>query len=729
MFNRRVVILFILFSLCLGGLYWTWQFPTGPALQAGQELVSAERWQMDLSGHWDGFSSLRKAWTAETEKSAGETARFSFLNRERRVTLPSETEFTVAARKFRIPAEWSSRTMQLVLNGVNGYAQIYLNGADSGHKLGEFEGIGGTLRLAIPAAAFRYGADNVILIQLSANYRQRSTLFGSSWPSLGKIEGKVGLEAVMETSLSTPNLSVAWQGNTALLTVQTTLLHHNLMEQGPWTVNAVLSDGSAGIAQASTVVQPGETEAQGVSLKLAIENPQRWSVQNAILYQLHLSVINAAGDRDDLALPLGLRALSMAGGKFLFNGQALNIKGTALTVEQEAQIRENGQISEFLTAERQKGVDLIYFIGHFPDPFWLQAADRIGMGVWVEWPVDLLPVQHLPNPEIFQQLVVEGNNHPSLWGWTVGKGFDPKTSPNTYLSKAEKAVSPGLAFTLRLNPMTLAGFPVERSPIVQTDKIGGPWGQVSVYKDIPGKVKPRGLVPGETVWPDKKSALVWAVVIAFLTLMNLRTVNWRYKEIGEEKPKRRLRNAWFWQSWSVVGRAGTLAGVVTTAVFQTPGSLGFWFPSLWPGLDLIRLQNPWLIWATLGLGITLLRIVQTGLAAPHLADSPHPWGLTLWLEQRYRWLPVVAGLWVAVPWGISWLSSLLAYCGFSVLFLPWRIRDIHRIGGHYRHFLILLAIFSGLIVLWLGIHFADWVYLWHMSGSGIIMGILGFAKY
>lgn len=719
MFNRRVAILLMMLALTVSALYVSWRSSIGLALPAGSDSVSAQRWQVHLEGNWDKFSSVGQAWTMETEVRS-EKPKFSFLNREEHFSLPSRTEFAVAARKFRIPSEWSARTMQLVLGGVDGHVRVYLNGIDNAHKIGEFEGLGGTTRLDVPAGAFQYGTNNILILELSASAEQRSVVFGSSWPAEGEITGELALEAVVETSLSTPKISVSWQGDTAQVSIQTNLIHHSLMERGPWTVSAVMSDGSAGVAQTSSDIQAGENEAQSVTLHLAVSKAHRWSPQDPFLYQLHLTLVNSVGDQDDLAFPIGLRSLSMTGGKVLLNGRPLVIHGKALGPGDESRIRQAGQIASFLKEERRQGVNLIYFVGPVPDPLWLQAADHIGIGVWAEWPLALTPAARLPNPEIFGSLSLRDNNHPSLWAWTVGKGLDPQVPLGGYFAQAERTAAPNLAFLVRENSALPPGVPAERALLIQGGNLQGPWGSIVPEGAMPG-VSPAGskgeLVRANGPWPRKGFALGWGVFILFLTWMNLRSASWRYKEIEEKKPKRRLRQAWFWHGLSVLGRTGTLAGILTTAAFRAPTGLGFWFPQLWPCFEVIQEQNPWLIWLVLGFAIVLLRLLQTGLAAPRLPGSPHPYGLALWLEQRYRWLIIPALLWVAVDWGFSWLSSLLAYVGLSFVFLPWRIRDVQRIGGRYRSFLYVPGLLAIVLFIWFFKHTLDWVYLWHLWHS------------
>ena len=127
MFNRRLMMLIALLALTLGTLWWYWQSPIGESLQTGQSALSAARYSQDLNGSWDKFSSLRQAWTTESEPPKA-NADQSLLTYGPPVTLPSSEKVSVVAKRFRIPGEWSSRTMHLTFNGVQGHAKVYLNG-------------------------------------------------------------------------------------------------------------------------------------------------------------------------------------------------------------------------------------------------------------------------------------------------------------------------------------------------------------------------------------------------------------------------------------------------------------------------------------------------------------------------------------------------------------------------------------------------------------------------
>lgn len=704
MFKRRFLVFIVLWAVTLGALWWNWSNSGGEALFAWPSGVSAARYTQNLNGNWTAFSSLRQAWTTESERSQGKNNQ-SFLTRGRAMDLPSSERFSVATKRFQIPGEWSSRTMVLTFNGVQGHVNVYLNGITSSQKIGEFEGSGGADELEILPKAFQYGEDNILLVELTGSSEQRATFLGSAWPKSGFIKGDIRLDAVAETTLTLPQIRVEWQDTTAQITVSANALHRGFAQKGPWTVYGVISDGSAGLAE-QTVIVPAEesSDRQPVTLTFALPDARRWTTEDPYLYQLHLTVTNSKGDLDDLSLPLGLRTMSLESGKWKLNDQLLEIDGEALTPQEEYRLRSSGELESFLLAERQKGKNLIYFIGQLPDEIWLQTADKIGIGLWAELPVELIPSSRLPQGDIFQTVISEKNLHPSLWAWTLGKGLAQDGSALTYLQQAETLTQPNLAFALTLRPGSDGGLPKEQWLTMEGTKIQGDWGKVTLAAE------------GKSVsWPKESLAAgIWAVLMIFLAWMNLSSSSWRYKEIGAVKPKRRLRNAWLWSGLLFLARMGMLAGLMTSGLFRIPIHANPWFSHLWPGIELFQDQSPWLLWAMFFGLLILLKMLQIGVVAPHLPDNPHEFGLINWLERRYRWAVFIAIAWALLPWGIPFYVPVLGYTLLVVLFLPIRIHDIHRIKGHYRPFLWVPGILFIALLVWACFYYADWLYFWNL---------------
>jgi beta-galactosidase len=708
MFNRRLIIFIALLALTFGTLWWYWHSPIGDSLQTGQSTLSAARYSQNLNGSWEQFSSLRQAWTTEYELPKGNHDKL-LLTDGSPITLPSSERISVVAKRFQIPGEWSSRTMLLTFNGVQGHATVYLNGIASSQKIGEFEGSGGADGFEISAKAFRYGEDNILIVELAGSTEQRTMLIGSDWPKSGKINGNIRLDAAVATTLMTPQVDVSWLETTAQITVKTYLQHRGFAQDGPWTIYGVLSDGSAGIAEQTLTVNVQEgTDNQPVILTFTVPHARRWTIQAPFLYQLYLTVTNSNGDLDDLALPLGLRSITLTSGKWVLNDQVIPIKGEALTVQEESRLRHDEQAESWLKSQQQKGVNLVYFIGQIPDELWLQAADRVGMGVWAELPVELIPSSRLPQPDVFQKVVAEKMLHPSLWAWTVGKGLDTDDLAQTYFRKIVKVVQPDLVFTIQTTPAALSELSAEQVLYIQGNKLQGVWGEVTT--EIPPT--------SSTGWVQESFiAVTWSVLMIFLVWMNIRSVTWRYKEVSERKPKRRLRSAWYWNGLLVFARQGMLAGLVTSGIFRIPIHMNPWFGHLWPGIDLLQAQSPWLIWAMLSVLFMLIRLLQVGVAAPHMPDVPHSVALLYWLERRYYFAVFISIGWVLLPWGVPYYTPILGYILLVFLFLPVRIRDIRRIGGHYRAFLWVPGIIAGVLFIWVSFHYADWIYLWHMLRS------------
>ncbi|HBV85958.1 MAG TPA: glycosyl hydrolase [Desulfosporosinus sp.] len=704
MFNRRFMIFMALWALAIGSLWWNWRSPEGESLYAGQSGISSTRFTQNLNGSWNQFTSLRQAWTTESERSQGNNNQ-SFLTRGSSLVLPSSSRFSVVTKRLLIPGEWSSRTMVLTFNGVQGHANVYLNGISNTQKIGEFEGSGGANELEILPKAFRYGEDNILLVELTGGEGQRASFLGSAWPKSGYIKGDIRLEAVVETTIMRPQVKADWIGTTAQITVKTDLLHRGFLQEGPWTVYGVISDGSAGLAEQTLTIPPEESaDRQAVTLSFTIPEARRWTTEDPYLYQLRLIVSNNKGDMDDLSLPLGLRTISLESGKWVLNDQIIPIIGEALTPQEEYKLRNTGDLEAWLKSERQKGTNLIYFIGQLPDELWLQAADKVGIGLWVELPVELIPSQRLPQPDDFRNLISEKMLHPSLWAWTVGKGLASDGLAQTYFQQAQNEVHPNLAFALTLNPNSLTGLSKEQSVVVQGTAIQEEWGKVTV--STPPIIDVR--------WEKEHIfAGVLAVIMLFLGWMNIRSVTWRYKEIFDTKPKRRLRNAWLWNGLFVFARICMLAGLVTSGLFRIPIHINPWFSHLWPRIELLQAQSPWLIWATFVGLFMLMRLLQVGVAAPHLPDVPHEIGLIYWLERRYRWAILVAISWALLPWGVPYYGPVIGYILLLSLFLPIRIHDIHRIKGRYHPFLWVPGVIIASLSVGAFFYLADWIFLWN----------------
>ncbi|MDA8228572.1 MAG: glycosyl hydrolase [Desulfitobacterium hafniense] len=690
MFNRHIVVLAIALTVVIGLLAWKWGHDPGVNFPIQTQVQNEERPSQVLNGNWIKFSSLRQAWVHKDRVLTGGTEE-NGLTDGRNVHVPSSEKLNVVARKFFVPPEWSARNVRLIAEGLTGQASIYLNGIESVHRVGTFEGVGGRDSILFPPSALMYGKENLLFFELEPGFIQKQRLFAFNSTDYGHITGGVWLEAVTETFIDKPNIKLAWDSDRANVDVTVELVHSSL-DYSPWLVEGAILDSGLEVAKNSTEVKSSESASHQVTLTFSVPNARKWSISDPYLYQLRISATNSKGDKDQLLVPVGLKSLVSDKGNMILNGTNISINGLALAPEMADSLRSEGKVESWLKAQRAEGINLIYFIGQFPDKTWLDTADRIGMGVWVEWPVALIPATRLPNPQIFQHLTLEGNLHPSLWGWIVGKGLGGGSKVNKYFVDSKTIT--GSIPTFMLSIKSLPTEPIAASNILQTsgNSVLGSWGQVRNYVFQ---------TDDKTVWlGGQLAAKIYAAWMIILFSLNIRAASWRYKEISTKKPRRTLRSAWFWQGVFFISRMGTLAGVATLILMTIPSGIKPWLPDLWPAVEELQMQSPWLLWIGLTLLMGLFRILQVGVVAPYFPGSPHPVGLVYWFERRYRWSPVIAILWALVPYGIPLGLIISAYILLTIFFLPLRIRDVHRIGGVYRPLLIVPGIMSIFIAIW-----------------------------
>jgi beta-galactosidase len=99
MYRKRLYLIILTFTISLGLLVLNWNTSLGVLLESSSYYTSAGRWEMDLSGQWRIYPSLRQAWVTETEQdgkgidSPITGGKFGYL--------PSNKEFHVAARTFK----------------------------------------------------------------------------------------------------------------------------------------------------------------------------------------------------------------------------------------------------------------------------------------------------------------------------------------------------------------------------------------------------------------------------------------------------------------------------------------------------------------------------------------------------------------------------------------------------------------------------------------------------
>ncbi|ADY54998.1 beta-galactosidase/beta-glucuronidase-like protein [Syntrophobotulus glycolicus DSM 8271] len=704
MFKRLVLIIISLFALSLFSLCVSWHNDPEVELYSDSGVSSFSRLAQDLSGKWSKYSSIKEAFLAQNDAGDESTNLMDRLSGEDSIVLPSSGEFKVVAKQFKVNSKWGARNSILALDGVYGKVRVYLNGINHVNVIGEFDGYGETHNLEIQPSRFDYGKTNTLFIETirggAANHQALESIFSPT----AKITGKIILEAVTETSIDLEHTSVDFEPGKKQLLVNAMLWHHESLQNGPWVLEGKLIRDKTVVAQCLLPLASDGSYRQKAGLVFDLPEVSLWSPLQPELYELDLTVSNAMGDQDSIQFPVGLRTAEEKNGKILLNGSLWNVQGIALTPGQESELRHSKGQKAWLAEQKKNGFNMIYFVDQFPDESWLSSADQIGMGIWAELPAGRIFSKQELEQESLEIFVGRARQHPSLLAWTIIKGLDGTEEEKDGINERKQLVEPAPVFALdfRAGGMRQEGIETVNAG---NQTLSGAWGSIAPVKEADQK----------NHWPQERlTAIIWALISIVVAFQGLRSVNWRYKELDNGNPKRKLRRAFFWSAIGFICRMFTLAAVMTDLIFRIPQPLNFWLQEEFTFIGALQSQQPLLLILTTGLLLALCRLLQVGVAAPAFPGSPEALSLTCWLERRYVWFPLVAVLWVLLFWNLPIYVPAAVYVLLTVIAFPIRFRDCRRIGAKYRCLFlvpllgILLAIFGAA---W---NYSDFLYLYRI---------------
>ncbi len=710
MFKRFTVILVSMFIIAALAVSICWENIQGVELYSDNPVTKPYRIAQDLGGKWNSYSSLRQALTYENE-AMDNMIDVLDLNQAKDLIIPSSQGFDVAAKKFSVTGKWSYKTAQLVLEGVNGKVSVFLNGIDDVNLIGEVEGNGGVYILNFPASRFDFSKENTLYLKTEKNSIQQNRIFGWLWPEQGKITGQIRLEAVSETTIDLSSIAVSYDSAKKQVKARVKIKHHDMLEQGPWVLNGALTTNQQKLAECVLPLSTNGKFEQDAELIFQVPTAHSWSPEDPFLYELNLNITNNRGGYDSLQLPVGIRQLGTANGKWTMNGTALDVRGQIISQEQEYTIRNQRQTEAFLKNLKSGGYHVICFMGFFPDESWLYAADKLGVGVWLEMPVGFTASSKIPNPAVFEDLAAVAAKHPSVLAWTVAKGIDDSAASSEYLQKTGDMISGFSQYQLSF-PKDPVDSSITENILILPEGLQGEWGKLTYYSDGSANV----VQPSDSKWKTEKVAVIlWLICLVFLSAQNFFSIKWKYQELFNDLPKRAVRRAFFWCCLSLVARMGTLGAIVASPLFNLPvDTIPPWISYDFTWLKEVQDLPFALVCILISFFLIVLRLLQVGVAASAFPQNPGTLGLTCWMERKYGWIVLVGVAFVLTIYGMPYYFPIATYILLSVIFLPARIRGSWKAGGKHSRLLIVPAtVFFGILItcLW---HYQDFSYLIQM---------------
>jgi len=706
MFKRALLFILGIAAVIFLALIFIWQETPAQELYSNNSVITAQRITQDLSGKWNRYSSLRQAWFQETKFE--KDSRHVGIAGGDSIVLPSNQSFEVVAKKFKVSGIWSFKMPQLVLDGVYGKAKVFLNGIEEINYLGEIDGIGGTYIINIEPTRLNYGQENTLYIELSSDAVHRKKVFGWLAPAQKRITGQIQLQAVPESTIDVTKTTVSYDQTKNQVLVSVLLKHHLSLSHGPWALSAEIKDRDRVVAECLVPLDSanGNNE-QRVDLIFDLPDVRFWSPDSPFLYNLRLVLTNNRGDHDSVQLPIGFSNNGSTPDNWVINGKQFKVNGVILTWQQETAIRNKQQIESYLQNLKNNGINVIYFLNFFPNETWLYAADRLGIGVWLELPVAFIPAGTDPYSQELEGLIRTAGRHPSVMAWTVAKGLEPSPETDNYFKQIDTLLTGLPCYNLSYFSAEAKGVGLGEL-VINQERLQGEWGNL-VLADV--------FLTGSNLEESLQRHWVivagcWLVWLLLVSIQNFRSFGWSYKELYNPNPKRKIRRAFAWSFLAFISRQISLAGYLVYLIYIIPERSLVWLPydiSFWTELKGHTLV---LLWLFLTVLLILFRLFSVGLAANSFPERPETLGLCCWLERRYIWFFLVGiACFAVLKFNLSWYVPVLLYVLMSAILFPSRVKDIRRAGGKYMYFtgipFTVLLIISVTVIL----HFKDFRYL------------------
>lgn len=342
-----------------------------------------------------------------------------------------------------LPADLGDKRYELCFDGIAKHSELWVNGTKVSDNLGMFR------ELRADATKYLHGGDNVIAVRClsreAAGERRKNpdqvlgvaiTVEVTARMLYDLPEGMyrglpagiwqpVSLNISDKTHVRDVFFKPRTEGASIEVEVENTSASSRSVE-----VSATFASKDDGAALATDVrpasVQLAPGEAKTVTLDTGACTPKLWTPDDPRLYRMAVMVSSGGRTVNAKELDVGFRTFVVSGKQFLLNGKPYWLRGGNLT-PQPLRPNDAALAEKFLGLMHDHNVRVTR--SHV-SPFnttWLDAADRIGVGVSYEgiWPWLMLR-GNLPEKSVLQDwseewlgLVRKYRNHPSILMWTV----------------------------------------------------------------------------------------------------------------------------------------------------------------------------------------------------------------------------------------------------------------------------------------------------------------------
>lgn len=341
-----------------------------------------------------------------------------------------EVEFK---REFSLDSSLVGQGLTLQVLGVNNRCTLFIND----EFLGSHEGGHTPFSFDIRPDLVIFGRKNEIRIKVDNTLKPRQGLPLKHRPRLGHnygglfrdifivVKPAVFIDALQVRTTFTDAYKTAQLLVNVSIKLKTDIMSARAKHNLRLHVDLLQGEGGRLVARL-----PAQSIDSGTNEFLfTVPDAALWSPENPQLYWVNAYLVQGRQLVDEISSKVGICEIIARGEKIRLNGQALQVKG----VDWYEDFPDSGptagqpELQAEMLKVKQLGANAVRVVGFPPDPFLLDVCDSLGLLVFLEPPLFLVPDKFFSNASFdhsvlhyYQEMLAAYADHVSVAAWGLG---------------------------------------------------------------------------------------------------------------------------------------------------------------------------------------------------------------------------------------------------------------------------------------------------------------------